>query len=109
MLNGKVVIVTGAARGIGRQYVIDVVEQGGFAVAADRASCEETLAALGARRERAIAATVDVADRASVDAMAAAALAAFGRIDGLVNNAGDTRPYRECSGMGKTRAIALRV
>ncbi len=87
MLNGKVVVVTGAARGIGRQYVLDVVEQGGLAVAADRASCEETLAALGARRDRAIGVTVDVADRASVDAMAAAALAAFGRIDGLINNA----------------------
>ncbi len=86
MLNGKVVVVTGAARGIGRQYVLDVVEQGGLAVAADRASCEETLAALGARRDRAIGVTVDVADRASVDAMAAAALAAFGRIDGLINN-----------------------
>jgi hypothetical protein len=73
MLNGKVVVVTGAARGIGRQYVLDVVEQGGLAVAADRASCEETLAALGTRRDRAIGVTVDVADRASVDAMAAAA------------------------------------
>lgn len=87
MLANKVVVITGAARGIGQRYVIDVVESGGFAIAADRSSCEDTLAMLGGQRDRAIAVQVDVADRASVDAMAQAALARFGRIDGLVNNA----------------------
>ncbi len=87
MLKDKVVIVTGAARGIGQQYVVDIVAAGGMAVAADRASCEETLARLGDARDRAIGVEVDVTDRASVDAMAKAAVAKFGRIDGLVNNA----------------------
>jgi NAD(P)-dependent dehydrogenase (short-subunit alcohol dehydrogenase family) len=87
MLQDKVVIVTGAARGIGQQYVLDIVAAGGRAVAADRASCDETIALLGERRDHALAVQVDVTDRASVDAMAKATLARFGRIDGLVNNA----------------------
>jgi len=87
MLTDKVVVVTGAARGIGRQYVLDIVAAGGCAVAADRASCAETVGLLGDRADRALAVEVDVTDRASVDAMVQATLARFGRIDGLVNNA----------------------
>jgi NAD(P)-dependent dehydrogenase (short-subunit alcohol dehydrogenase family) len=87
MLENKVVIVTGAARGIGQRYVLDVVQAGGCAVAADVSPCDATLAALGERADRAIAVRVDVADRASVDAMVAACVERFGRLDGLVNNA----------------------
>ena len=83
----KVVVVTGAARGIGQRYVVDVVEAGGRAVAADRSSCDETLALVGANRDRVAAITVDVTDYASTVAMATLAVERFGRIDGLVNNA----------------------
>lgn len=87
MLKKKVVIVTGAARGIGQQYVLDIVADGGFAIAADRSSCDETLAMISDGRERVASAQVDVTDMASVQAMAQLALDRFGRIDGLVNNA----------------------
>ena len=87
MLNQKVVLVTGAARGIGQQYVIDIVAAGGRVVAADRTSCDATLGLLGAKADQAIAVTIDVTDPASVKTMADAAVAKFGRIDGLVNNA----------------------
>lgn len=87
MLNGKVVIVTGAARGIGQQYVLDIVAAGGKAVAVDRSSCEQTLEKLGARASEAMGASVDVTDAASVNAMVNAVVERFGRVDGLVNNA----------------------
>ncbi|HRH85734.1 MAG TPA: SDR family oxidoreductase [Rubrivivax sp.] len=87
MLQNKVVIVTGAARGIGQQYVLDVLAAGGCAVAGDRTSCEETVARAGAAADRVLATGLDVTDRASVEAMVKAAVARFGRIDGLVNNA----------------------
>jgi len=87
MLKNKVVIVTGAARGIGQQYVLDTVADGGYAVAADRSSCEETLALIPEGRERAVAVQVDVTDRSSVEAMVQVALKSFGRVDGLINNA----------------------
>lgn len=87
MLKQKVVIVTGAARGIGQQYVVDIVAAGGRVVAADRTSCDDTLALLGTKADQAIAVTIDVTDPASVKTMADGAVAKFGRIDGLVNNA----------------------
>jgi len=87
MLKNKVVIVTGAARGIGQRYVQDIVAAGGCALAADRSPCDETLALITEGRERVAAAQVDVTDMASVQAMVQAALDKFGRVDGLVNNA----------------------
>ncbi|HKY89996.1 MAG TPA: SDR family oxidoreductase [Nevskiaceae bacterium] len=88
MLEGKVVIVTGAARGLGQEYVKAIVGAGGRAVATDRASCAETLELVAGTPGRAIGCEVDVTSMASVQAMADAAVKAFGRIDGLVNNAG---------------------
>jgi NAD(P)-dependent dehydrogenase (short-subunit alcohol dehydrogenase family) len=87
MLKDKVVIVTGAARGIGRQYVLDIVAAGGSAIACDRASCDETLSLIPEGRDRAASAQVDVTDLASVQAMVKMTEDKFGRVDGLVNNA----------------------
>jgi 3-oxoacyl-[acyl-carrier protein] reductase len=84
MLEGKVAIVTGAARGLGREFARVLAQGGAHVVAADLRDCAET-AALGGKSVVPIA--VDVADMASVQAMAEAALARFGRIDVLVNNA----------------------
>ncbi len=58
MLKNKVIIVTGAARGIGQQYVRDIVANGGFAIAADRAACDDTLSLITEGRERAAAVQV---------------------------------------------------
>ncbi len=78
-------LVTGAARGLGRAIVEHVLAQGGRAVAAGRSA--EGLAALGAH-ERLRTVVMDVNDRASVKAGVAQAVAQFGGLDVLVNNAG---------------------
>jgi len=85
-LDGKTAIVTGAARGLGREYVHRMVEAGMNVVAADKRDCGETIAAVG-RNGRAIAVELDVADRASAEAAARSAVETFGGIDVLVNNA----------------------
>src|SRR5438046_1599535 len=87
MLKGKTIIVTGAARGLGQGYCIAFAGMGANIVAADISSCEETKQRAGAQGGRVIAVPLDVTKMAAAQAVAEAALAEFGRIDGLVNNA----------------------
>jgi len=86
-LEGKVAIVTGAARGLGRAYAEALAAEGAAVLACDINSCADTVAAITAAGGRAEAGEVDIASMASCTAMAAQALEAFGRIDVLVNNA----------------------
>jgi 3-oxoacyl-[acyl-carrier protein] reductase len=83
----EVVIVTGAASGIGRVYARELARAGYGVVVADIAPAAEVVSEVEAAGGHAVAVTVDVSDRASTEAMAATALDRFGRIDGLVNNA----------------------
>ena len=85
-LKGKTAVVTGAARGLGQEYVVAMAACGMNVLAADRDDCAET-AGLAKGPGKVECVTVDVADAASTVAMAKAATEAFGRIDVLVNNA----------------------
>jgi 3-oxoacyl-[acyl-carrier protein] reductase len=89
-LAGKTALVTGAARNIGRAIALSLA-QGGAAVMVNangsRDDAEQTVALIRSAGGRADLHLADVTDRAAVDAMVAAAVAAFGRIDFLVNNA----------------------
>src|SRR5580700_11244624 len=89
-LEGKVAVVTGASRGLGRAIALAYASQGSDVVVAARNGPElETL-----RREiedkgrRALAIETDITDLRQVRALADAALEQFGRIDVWVNNAG---------------------
>jgi 3-oxoacyl-[acyl-carrier protein] reductase len=89
---GKVAVVTGASRGIGRAVATMLAAAGASVVAAARESnAEETAAAITAAGGQALAVPVDVADAASVQAMVDRTLERYGRVDVLVNNAGITR------------------
>lgn len=86
-LQDKVTIVTGAGSGIGKGIAQKCATEGALVVVTDMngAAAHSTADEIGGR---ATAYTVDVTDRGSVDAMVAAVVAAHGRIDALVNNAG---------------------
>ncbi len=86
-LQGKVALITGGARGIGRAISAAYVAEGAKVAIADRLAHEaaETAAALG---PNAMAVTMDVTDLASIAAGVAAVEAAWGGVDILVNNAG---------------------
>jgi 3-oxoacyl-[acyl-carrier protein] reductase len=91
-LTGKIAIVTGASRGIGRAIAEMLAARGAHIVAAARAdNAAATVQAIVQGNGRAEVASVDVRDAGSVDAMVSAALERHGRIDILVNNAGIAR------------------
>lgn len=105
----KVAFITGASRGIGRQCALSLAEHGFDCIVAARTvtgkevneytrsgtvvvrampgSLEETAKLVEQRGQRAAAVRLDLTEQDSVEAAAAAALAAFGRVDVLVNNA----------------------
>jgi 3-oxoacyl-[acyl-carrier protein] reductase len=89
-MEGKVVIVTGAARGIGKAVAEEFAGRGASVVVADldTATAEKVASDLRAAGGKAIAVQVNVADTASVQAMVDRAKSEFGRLDVLVNNAG---------------------
>ncbi|MCP1336267.1 glucose 1-dehydrogenase [Futiania mangrovi] len=95
-LAGKVAIVTGGGRGIGAAICKALAAEGAHIVAndIDRARAEETGAELTAGGAKAIAVAGDITRAEDAEALAKAALDAFGRIDILVNNAGFTRDGR---------------
>jgi p-cumic alcohol dehydrogenase len=84
MLEGRVAIVTGAARGLGREFVRVLAAAGAHVAAADLHDCAGTAALAGAN---AVADKADVADMESLRTMVARTVERFGRIDILVNNA----------------------
>jgi 3-oxoacyl-[acyl-carrier protein] reductase len=86
-LENKVAIVTGAARGLGRAYAEALAREGAAVLACDINDCGATVAAITGVGGRAEAMVVDITSMESCEAMAAQAIASFGRIDVLVNNA----------------------
>jgi NAD(P)-dependent dehydrogenase (short-subunit alcohol dehydrogenase family) len=95
-LEGKVCLITGASRGLGRALAVEFGGRGAKLVINSRASSEETLAEtekklrdLGAQ---VLSVVADVSQRADVERLAGAALARFGRVDVLVNNASALGP-----------------
>ena len=86
--SGKVAIVTGGAMGIGRAVAEGLLAEGANVVIADRAGAAEAAKALDNAGNAVVGVACDVSSRDDTEAMAGAALEAFGRIDVLVNNAG---------------------
>jgi NAD(P)-dependent dehydrogenase (short-subunit alcohol dehydrogenase family) len=88
-LTGRVAIVTGAARGLGRALAQGLADQGARVVASDidADGAAATVAAIGAAGGEAMSVRVDVTDPTSCDALVRQAVGAFGRVDVLVNDA----------------------
>jgi len=94
ILDGKVAVVTGASRGIGRAIALRLAAAGATVVVNYRsaaAEAAEVVAEIERRGGRAKAIQADVSAFAEAERLIAETIAAFGRVDILVNNAGTTR------------------
>lgn len=93
MPKGKVAVITGASRGIGRSIALALAGQGAIIVAVDmdQAATEAVVAELQASGAKALAVVGNVTVPADTERMIDTAMEAFGRVDILVNNAGITR------------------
>jgi 3-oxoacyl-[acyl-carrier protein] reductase len=114
LLLDQTIVVTGAATGIGQAFAVGAAAQGAHVIAADLNSVDETLALIQQLGASATGVRVDVGDADSVQAMAAAALKATGRIDGLINNAAYFRevkltPFEELDPVEWDRIFQINV
>ncbi|RYL95372.1 3-oxoacyl-[acyl-carrier-protein] reductase [Sporolactobacillus sp. THM7-4] len=93
-LKNKTALVTGASRGIGRAIAIELAREGASVIinyAGSRDRAEETAAEVRALGSDALVFQCDVSDEAAVQEMVKAAVATYGHLDIVVNNAGITR------------------
>ena len=117
-LSGRIALVTGASRGIGRAIAIRLAGQGATVVAAARGeNAAGTVHEITASGGKAESASLDVSDAAASEAFVSGALERHGRIDVLVNNAGiakdqlllrmDRREWDDVIGTNLTSAFTL--
>jgi 3-oxoacyl-[acyl-carrier protein] reductase len=94
-LAGKVAIVTGGSKGIGRATALGLIAEGASVLVCARGqeALDEVVAAAGAAsRERIATIAADLTDGAAIKRVVAHCIAQFGRVDILINNAGSARP-----------------
>jgi NAD(P)-dependent dehydrogenase (short-subunit alcohol dehydrogenase family) len=94
-LTGKVALVTGGSRGLGREMVLAFADAGADVVIASRSleSCQEVAALVESKGRRALAYSCHVGRWDEIPGLVDAAYAAFGKVDVLVNNAGMSPVY----------------
>ncbi len=88
----KVLVITGAARGIGRDIALAFAREGADVVVADVIAGDEVVEEIKALGRKAISVKTDVTNTADTTTLMKTAIANFGKVDILVNNAGIARP-----------------
>jgi NAD(P)-dependent dehydrogenase (short-subunit alcohol dehydrogenase family) len=102
-LEGKTALVTGAARGLGREIALALAENGVAVVATDISYPAETASAIEGTGIRYAAFEADITDENKIKSIVESALSEFGQLDILVNNAGVSQlSYTPTEALGRT-------
>ena len=94
-LANKVVVVTGAGSGMGREVALELLRRGARVAAVDinEVTLQETVALAIGRADAVATYTVNITDRAAVEALPQAVVDRFGAVDGIINCAGIIQPF----------------
>jgi NAD(P)-dependent dehydrogenase (short-subunit alcohol dehydrogenase family) len=94
-VDGKVIVVTGAGSGIGRELCLHLMSKGARVAGADlnEKALDETAALAADHKHQFRGYVVNVADRSAVEALPAQVASGFGEVDGIINNAGIIQPF----------------
>ncbi|MFN3370814.1 MAG: SDR family NAD(P)-dependent oxidoreductase [Sphingomonadaceae bacterium] len=112
MAEPRVLLVTGAAQGMGRAFAVGAARRGWRVAAADIDDCAETLAAIAGAGGEGLPLRCDITEAAQCRAMADAVIGRFGRLDALLCNAAlfgrePNRPFEAIDGDGFDRMMAV--
>src|ERR1700676_1890643 len=109
-LDGKVIIVTGAAGGIGQACAVTLADAGARLVLTDIVNCDATIAAIRRSEKNAIFLKADVGVESDVEGLVGQTVKMFGRLDGAFNNAGVEQcatPLHELTSAQWERAVRI--
>lgn len=100
-VDNKVLLVTGAGSGIGRELVLHLLSKGASVAGVDlnAKALEETSRLADAHRTQFAAFVTNITERPAVEALPAQVLERFGSIDGIINNAGIIQPFVKVSNL----------
>lgn len=92
---GKVIVITGAGSGMGREMALQIIARGGKVAGLDRLleALEETAKLSGARVENFLSIEADIADLKQINKVPEKVMQHFGSVDGIINNAGIIQPF----------------
>jgi short-subunit dehydrogenase len=101
-VQNKVILVTGGGNGMGRELVLNLLSKGARVIAIDinRSALQETIELAGTHKEDLATFIVDVTNKKSVEDFRDKAIAQYGVVDGIINNAGIIQPFVKLNDLG---------
>lgn len=105
----KVLVITGAGSGIGREIALNVIAKGArvAGVDLDPQSLEETATLAGGSAQRFAGFVADITLRDAVEALPEQVIEHFGAVDGVINNAGVIQPFRRLADLGYPEIVRV--
>lgn len=100
-VENKVIVVTGGGSGMGRELVLHLLAKDAKVITIDinEDALQETVSLAGAKKDSLKTFVVNITNRASVEQLFNDAIASFGYVDGIINNAGIIQPFVKINGL----------